>query len=210
MEEFTAGALRTVALAATSWVIGLPIGMALAFAALLHPGSKLILRGVAVFLTVVPFLAILFWLHYPLQTILEVVWPPNLTCAALLSAYVACAFGDVLADEMTRLERRLFEAALVLGVPAKQLIWKVIFPAALEASMPRVLGLAVVSIHMTMFASLIGVEELFRVTQRLNAQILKPVELFTVMAFIYAALCVPLHFLAASFAKRLRHHGGDT
>lgn len=59
-----------------------------------------------------------------------------------------------------------------------------------------------------MFASLIGVEELFRVVQRLNAQMLRPVELYTALAASYAALCLPLYLAANYLNERLARGGG--
>lgn len=200
--DLAVGAARTLSLAVIAWLVGLPLGITLSFVATRGGERSMALKGGAVFVSVVPFLATLFWLHYPLQVLLGVVWPPYFTAAALLAVFVSLSVGDVVADEMHRVRARLLESALVLGLPATAFMKRVAFPASLQASVPRLLTVGIASIHMTMFASLIGVEELFRVSQRINAHVLRPVEVFTVMALVYAGLCLPLYAVAAAVQKR--------
>src|SRR5436305_11805307 len=104
LSEMSAGALNTLLIAFVSWAIGLPTGIALSFLMLLYPQRRIFLREGSVFLSVVPFLAILFWVHYPLQTLLGVVWPPMFTSIALLSVYLAFMVGDIIAGEMVAIK----------------------------------------------------------------------------------------------------------
>jgi ABC-type amino acid transport system permease subunit len=48
----------------------------------------------------------------------------------------------------------------------------------------------------TLFASLISVDEIFRVAQQVNSLIYKPVEIYSMLALLFIAICVPLHLLA--------------
>lgn len=201
LRDLLVGAGNTILLVVISWAIGLPLGLGLSFVALAFPSQRVLLRMVAISLSVVPLLAILFWLHYPLQSLLDTVWSPNITSTALLSAFVTFLIGDIVADEMINIKRDLIETARVLGIPNHLFISKVVFPASIQGSLPRLLTLAISSVHITMFMSLIGVEELFRVSQRLNAQLLKPVEVFSIMALIYALICLPLYFLARQLKR---------
>lgn len=202
--EFFTGAIRTLELAGTSWLLGLPVGFAIAWGAHYSNGLRQSLQVAALLIAVVPLLAILFWLHYPLQSALGVVWTPLTTTLLLFATYIAIVAGDILASEMKLLEAEYAEVALVIGLSSRQFMLRVLIRGAVERGLPRFLSLAVISVHMTMFASLIGVEELFRVTQRLNAKMLRPIELYTVMAIVYAILCLPLHLIAIALASRFR------
>jgi ABC-type amino acid transport system permease subunit len=55
---------------------------------------------------------------------------------------------------------------------------------------------------MTLFASLISVQELFRVAQQINSQIYKPIEIYTALAVFFIAICLPLNLLAYWFKKK--------
>lgn len=198
-----AGASNTIFLVTISWAIGLPLGIAWAFLSLNFPQQRIFLRALSVSFSVIPLLAILFWVHYPLQSLLDTVWSPNITSTALLSAFVTIIIADIMAEEMLRTKSNLIETARVLGIPNHMFISKVVFPSSIQGSLPRLLTLAISSVHITMFMSLIGVEELFRVSQRLNAQLLRPVEVFSVMALIYALICLPLYFFASRFKRRI-------
>ena len=53
-----------------------------------------------------------------------------------------------------------------------------------------------------LFASLISVEEIFRVAQRINAQIYRPVEIYTALGLFFLAVCLPVNGLAYWLQKR--------
>jgi ABC-type amino acid transport system permease subunit len=48
----------------------------------------------------------------------------------------------------------------------------------------------------TLFGSLISVEEVFRVAQRINATAYQPVQIYTALALFFLLLCLPLYLLA--------------
>jgi len=48
----------------------------------------------------------------------------------------------------------------------------------------------------TLFASLISVNEIFRVAQQINSQIYRPVEIYTALGLLFLAICLPLNGLA--------------
>jgi ABC-type amino acid transport system permease subunit len=59
----------------------------------------------------------------------------------------------------------------------------------------------VIMLHTTLFASLISVEEIFRVSQRINSTIYRPVEIYTALAFFFLLVCLPIN-LGAYYLKR--------
>jgi polar amino acid transport system permease protein len=203
IRDVVAGVGGTLSIAALAWLLGTPIALFLAFEAVLSSEVRRLVRFAAIALSVLPFLAILFWIHYPLQAILGVVWSPFVSTVGLLTVFIALLVADIVAEEMIRMQAGLDEAARVLGISESVFLRRVVFPAALQVALSRLLALGITSIHITMFASLIGVEETFRIIQRLNAEYLRPVELFTLMAALYAVMCVPLYIIAAKARQKL-------
>jgi ABC-type amino acid transport system permease subunit len=57
-------------------------------------------------------------------------------------------------------------------------------------------------LQLTLFASLISVEEIFRVAQRINATIYQPVEIYTALAIFFLIICLPLNGLAIYLKKK--------
>jgi len=202
--EFLYGTGNTLLLAGIAWVVGLPLGILLSFKSLQNRIISIYLNRSAIVLTIIPFLAVLYWLHYPLQEILDVVWPPFFTSSMFLTIFIMLTTGEIIASQMRNLKSDYIDAANVLGLSIQNFIRKIVYPSALRNSLPRLINLSVVSIHMTMFSSLIGVEELFRVSLRINADILDPVRVFSIMGAIYASICLPLYGLEFYISKRLK------
>ena len=64
-------------------------------------------------------------------------------------------------------------------------------------------------LHTTLFASLISVEEIFRVAQRINAQIYKPVEIYTALGIFFLAISLPLNGLALWLPERFTRNTSE-
>src|SRR5687768_16519167 len=126
------GAARTIELALVGWAVGFPVGFLLAILSQYSRGLRVALSALAIGIVVIPSLAVLFWLHYPLQNVLNVVWPPTVTTLILLCAYVAVVSGDILGSEMSRLEREFIEPALMLGLSQRDFAFRVLLLGALE------------------------------------------------------------------------------
>jgi len=209
LKELFDGAVTTILLFMIGWGIGFPCGLAFALLSISFDEVRYLVRSGSIFLSVVPLLALLFWFHYPLQAILGVVIPPFATAAGLISLYIIFSVADILGRELAWNKGQLGDVAQVLGIPLSVFLRQVVLRASLERSLPRLLTLAIASIHLTMFASLIGVEELFRASQHLNASILRPVQIFSLMAAIYALLCLPLFVLSRRVQYSLRGRESD-
>lgn len=200
MTESVSGALAygigvTISLVTGCWIIAFPI------AALLGPavgiqGRRNFLTFFSRLLSSIPFISLLFWCYYPLQSLLHVAWPSYYTTLGLMAVVTTILLSALFADVTYTVDQRYRMVSKTLRLSRKVYIRRVLAPLILRASLPRCLTLLIATIHTTMFASLIGVEELFRIIQRLNSEFLKPVELYSVMALIYALLCVPIYVAA--------------
>jgi len=144
----------------------------------------------------------LFWLHYPLQAILGVVIDPFYTAAAALSTINVFAVADLVRAVLADFPSQYVVAAKVCGLSDRQTLLRIQLPIIFRQILPGLLMIQVNMLQATLFASLISVDELFRVAQRINATIYKPVEIYTALAVFFLAICLPLNGLAIWLRSR--------
>jgi His/Glu/Gln/Arg/opine family amino acid ABC transporter permease subunit len=196
-EALFSGLLVTLALCLIVWLSGLIFGVI--FGAAAHrqkDGVGFILKIVSFFLASIPFLVLLFWLHYPLQQLLGIVIVPFITAAFTLSLLNIVGIAQIVRDVLDDFPEQYALAGKVCGLTDKELFYSIKFPIIFRQVIPQFLTLQVNMLQMTLFASLISVQELFRVAQQINSMIYKPVEIYTALALFFIAICLPLNILA--------------
>lgn len=133
----------------------------------------------------VPALVILFWFHYPAQTLLGVVIPPFWTALFTLSLINTFGIYRVIADALRDFPQQFIATAKVCGLTPLQTTRYIKTPLILRAALPRWIDQQVVILQTSLFASLIGVDEAFRVAMRINSQVYRPVAIYTAMAIVF-------------------------
>ncbi len=197
------GLFVTLQLSLIIWLSGIVIGSGLGLA-----GAKFRVwvgipsRLLSFVLSGIPILVFLFWLHYPAQAIFDIVVDPFYTAALTLSIVNIFAVSDIVRNALQDFPDQYIIAAKVTGLTRKQTIFKITFPLILREILPGLLLLQVMMLHATLFASLISVEELFRVSQRINAQIYRPVEIYTALGVFFLIISLPINGLAFWLKKR--------
>jgi len=190
---FLAGLSVTLELALLVWSIGIATGVLIgAAAARWRFLFGVPARAISFFLTSVPVLALLFWVHYPLQAELHVVINGFFTAVGVLVTLNAALVFEVVRNVLTDFPRQYVDAGRVAGLTARDIFRYIQFPIVLRQALPSVLMIQVGMLQATLFASLISVDELFRIAQRINAQIYRPVEVYTAVAMIYLLLTMPM------------------
>jgi His/Glu/Gln/Arg/opine family amino acid ABC transporter permease subunit len=203
-DAYIAGLYVTLKLCGIAWVGGLVCGSAVALAAEWLP--RLVAWPVAVFSRIteaIPILVLLFWLHYPVQSALGVVIDPFITTVALLTVLNTLAVFGILHAAILKVSVELVELARVSGVTRPRTFWRIKFPLALRSAIGSLTSSQVNVLQLSIFGSLISVGELFRTSQRINAQIYKPVEVYTGLAVFFLIVCLPLNLIGRHFDRRL-------
>lgn len=205
-DAFFAGLQVTAKLTLVVWGIGLLMGTALAIAAnrwRRAVGIPLIVIGFA--LSGVPVLVLLYWLHYPVQEILGVVIDPFYTAASALSIVNTFLVTVVLWNAIGNFPQEYISAARVCGVPTRTISLRIQLPLLVRQVLPPIVIVQVIMLQSTLFASLISVNEIFRVAQRINSQIYQPIEIYTGLGMLFLLICLPLNavawFLRARFGR---------
>ena len=208
---FLKGLAVTLQLCAIIWGSGIILGAALGVAGARVPGwvggpS----RAVSFVLGGVPLLVFLFWLHYPAQAVFNLVIDPFYTAAFTLSIVNIFAVADVVRGALIDFPRQYLTAAKVTGLTRGQTILRIQLPLILRQILPSLLLLQMAMLHTTLFASLISVEEIFRVAQRINAQIYRPVEIYTALGVFFLGVCLPVngvaYWLKRKYTRNLSEH----
>ena len=198
---FLKGLAVTLQLCAIVWGSGLIFGSLLGLAGARNKFVAIPSRTISFILGGVPLLVFLFWLHYPAQAMFDVVIDPFYTAAFTFSLVNIFGVADIVRGALQDFPRQYLTAAKVTGLTRRQTVLRIQLPLILRQSLPTLLFLQVAMLQTTLFASLISVEEIFRVAQRINAQIYRPVEIYTALGFFFLAVCLPVN----GFAFWLRH-----
>lgn len=194
---FLKGLFVTMQLSLLIWGSGMILGTALGIAGSRSPiWVGIPSRGFSFFLSGVPLLVFLFWLHYPAQAMFNLVIDPFYTAAFTLSIVNIFGVADIVRGALNDFPNQYMIAARVTGLTREQTIFKIQLPLILREIMPPLLLLQVAMLHTTLFASLISVDEIFRAAQRINAQIYRPVEIYTALGVFFLAVCLPINGLA--------------
>lgn len=204
-EGLLSGLGVTLALCAIVWTAGLVVGSALGLLGARHAASLGRIAAVFSFIVSgVPVLVLLFWLHYPVQAMLNVVIDPFKTAALALSIVNIVAVGDAVRAGVQRFPTELMTAGRVYGLSPREIVRYIQAPLLLRQIAPTILMIQVNMLQATLFASLISVDELFRQAQRINAVEYKPVEVYSALALFFLLVCLPLNGAALLLQRRFR------
>ena len=116
--------------------------------------------------------------------------------AVTLSIVNIFGVADIVRGALTDFPQQYLTAAKVTGLTRRQTVFNIQLPLILRSILPALMMLQVVMLHTTLFASLISVEEIFRVAQRINAQIYRPVEIYTALGMFFLAVSLPINGVA--------------
>ncbi len=200
---FLQGFLTTLKLLASIVLIGVPLGTLLGIIGgrySLEFGN--LIKGVRFITRVVPVLVLLFWLHYPLQGLLNVVIDPFWTTVFALALINTIATASVVTNELSLLPKSYRDAGITLGMSKNQIIRHIELPLLIRRTLPQLLLNQAAMLEYTLFASLISVPELFRVAQTINAMTYKPVAIYTLLVLFFFIILAPLHILISWIQKK--------
>jgi polar amino acid transport system permease protein len=200
---FASGLLVTMALAAIAWGVGLTLGTLFgASASRYRRWIGYPLRAMSFTLAAIPPIVLLYWAHYPLQSAIDVVINPFLTAASILSLVNVVVVAEIIRSALDGFRVEYKMAAQVNGMTRWETFRFVEFPLVARQVLPSILAAQVLILQSTLFASLISVEELFRVAQRINSAIYQPIQIYTALAGFFLVVCMPVYLLAYVLRRR--------
>ena len=184
----------TLALCLYIWTIGVVGGVALGAAgARWRMTVGIPSRAVSFVLSGIPILVFLFWLHYPVQYLLGIVVDPFVTAVVALSIVNLLLVADLVRGVLLDFPTQYIQAARVNGLSERDTLRHVQLPIVYRQILPSLLSIQIVMLQSTLFASLISVDEIFRIAQRINSQVYRPVEVYTALGVLFLLICLPMH-----------------
>ena len=200
---FLQGLSVTLQLCAIIWSVGLVAGIGLGIVGANHPKTwGRFTHGMSFGFSAIPTLVILFWLHYPAQAMFNVVIDPFYTASLTFTLVNIFGIGELVRQAVADFPKQYIIAGRVCGMKNRDIVRHIQLPILFRQLLPSLLVQQVAMLHASLFASLISVEEIFRVAQRINSTIYRPVEIYTALAFFFLLVCLPITLFAAWLKKR--------
>lgn len=192
-DELLRGLGVTLALCTTTWFASFTLGSVLGTLAVRFPSwIGLPSRMLSAVLAGVPAIVFLFWLHYPAQAMFNIVVNPFITAVVALSTLGVFIVADTVRAVLAGFPSQYELAGKVCGLTERQILVHIKAPIIARQLLPHFIFIAVTIFQMTLFTSFISVNEIFRVAQRINSVVYRPIEVFSALAVFCIIVCVPL------------------
>ncbi|MFA5926264.1 MAG: ABC transporter permease subunit [Parcubacteria group bacterium] len=203
----------TLVISGCAWFIGITGGVIFGYFAQKSESFSKVLSVSSFLLMSIPVLVLLFWLHYPAQAIMGIVINPLITTIVTLSIVNIVLTGEIIKKTLDDFPFQYVSVARVCGIPEKKIFLKIKLPIIFRQVLPSIIVLQISIMQMSLFGSLISVEEIFRIAQQINSQIYRPVEIYTALALLFVAVALPLnilaHYLRGKYTRNLSEEKND-
>lgn len=193
----------SAAITAVCLVLGLPLGLALAFGtqsrtmSLRLPALALVETGRGA-----PALILLR---------LADVGPPLPAFAAAclaLTWFTGAHTSGMIRSGLGAVPHGQAEAASVLGLTGRDALWFVVLPQGLRMALPALLGFAVLLFQTTSLCFAIALPELVSQAYRVGSTTSRALPILVLAGLLYAAICAPATLVVAALERRLDRRPG--
>jgi len=200
------GALVVFNLCLTASAIAIALPVACLFAVGRLSRNPLVYYPVTAYVNVLrssPLLMIMFWAYYTGPMITGA--PTSAYTAALiaLAAFEVAYFTELVRAGLQSISSGQRDAALAVGLRPGQAMRFVILPQALRRMLPSLISQSIIAFQDSTIASVIGVSDVFAMTNIISAREQRPIELYTALAVIFFILCYGLSRLVRTLEARV-------
>ena len=199
------GVPLTLAITAASFALGtaLALPMSLVRVNRLPVLHQLVVAWIEFFRTTPPLVHI-FWPYYILPQVFGIRLSALTVIILALAANASAQMAEIFRSGIQAVPRDQRAAATVLGLSATQCLWYVVLPQTLRLILAPSTSTLVSLLKDSSLAAIIAVPELMNRGQLLSTDTFRPLEVLTIVAFLYFALTSPLALIAAAFERRSR------
>jgi polar amino acid transport system permease protein len=197
------GLVVTLKLTVLANAIGLSFGFGVA---LLLMSPVRVVRWTATafveFFRCTPALIQIVWFFYCVPILFDV-FLDAVTMGVLALGLNLTAFNaEAYRAAIQAIPRAHFDASVALGLGWRARIFHVIFPQALRIAVPVLITNAIGCFQQSALVALVAVSDLMYQAKTLSTQTYRPIETFTIVAFIYLAISFPVSQLVTYFERR--------
>jgi polar amino acid transport system permease protein len=154
-----------------------------------------------------PVLVLLVWGYYCLPLLFNIKMTAFQTAWLCLTLSLAAFVAEIVRAGVTSIPKGEIEAGRVLGLTRWQIFRLIVFPQAFRRMIPAILGQYITALKLSSLASVIGVSEVIYQTQLAIARTYRPLELYSVAAFAYIIIVLPLSLLMKRYETRTQSFG---
>jgi polar amino acid transport system permease protein len=198
------GIQATLLVTAAALVVGLAVGLMVALGRM---SRRRWLSGPATAYIEVfrntPALVQLIWVYYCLPILTGINMSAAASCTIALAVNGAAYIAEIIRGGIQSVDRGQVEAARTLGMSYGQTMRKVVLPQAFRRMIPPFVNEAVSLLKFSSLVSVLGVADLTYQAQVLSTTTFRPIEIFTVIAGVYFALCTAMSYFARRLEIRL-------
>jgi polar amino acid transport system permease protein len=151
-----------------------------------------------------PLLVQIVWVYYALPVLLGVQIPAMVAAVLTLSCYTGAFYAEIFRGGIVSIERGQWDAARALGLRSWPMMRRVILPQAVRRMIPPFVNQSITQLKNTSLVSTIAVPDLLYNGSLITADTYRPLEVYTVVAFIYFSLLFPSTMLAQWYERRLQ------
>lgn len=200
---FLDGAWMTLRISLTAFVVGMSIG-AVAAVASLSPFAPLrwLVTGYIAIMRGIPFLVLLFLIHYGLPTV-GLRMPALFNGTMALSLFAAAYYTEIIRACVKALPAGQWESARAIGMSPLSAARIVIVPQILAPMVPPVVNCTMTMIKESSVISTITVAELTFSGLVVQGNTFAPFEVFIAVAILYWIICGAFSRAARLFERRL-------
>lgn len=151
-----------------------------------------------------PVLVQLFWVYYVLPILLGIQISAFTAAVIGLTLHSAAFLGEIYRAGIQSVPKGHVEAAKVLGLGPISTFVRIVLPQAVRTVLPPMVNNLVDLIKLSSLASVFAVAEITRKATELSASTFRPLEIFTVIALMYFAICWPLSMAMRALERRMQ------
>lgn len=205
------GLLNTLKITGTALAFGIPLGLFLALSRL-APTRWLSwpARFIIEFFRTTPPLVQLFWFFFALPILVGIEMTPYLAAALTFSIQSSAFFAEVFRAGIQSIDRGQREGALALGMSIPQSMRRIIVPQAVKRMIPAFLERSIELMKTTTLVATVSYADLLYQANDLAQKTFRPLEVFTVTAFIYFVFIYAVSLLVHRLERHLSLSGENT
>lgn len=198
------GVLVTLAYTVGTVLLGLVIGLVVGLGRLSR--SRLLNLPLIAYIEAfrcTPLLVQLIWFYYALPVLLGIQIPAVAAATMTLSLYTGAFYAEIFRGGIISIERGQWDAARALGLRPWPMMRRVILPQAIRRMIPPFVNQSITQLKNTSLVSVIAVPDLLYNGGLITASTYRPLEVYTVVAFVYFAMLFPSTLLAQAYERHL-------
>lgn len=151
----------------------------------------------------IPALVKLIWIYYLIPILTGIDLSAFASATIALGIAAGAFFAEIFRAGIEDVDRGHIEAAQSLGMPDSYTMIHIILPQAIRKMLPAFANTFISFVKFSSLVSVLGVADLTYRAQVVSNQTFRPLELFTILAFLYFILCFILSQLINLLERRM-------